>query len=222
MRGNVLRVETRFRNCTFQLEGDSHWKCIGRRTHRSSRCHFEMVKDGVAQYCLTQPSRFLQILANLPLVSFLWENPFYFYRDGMRCGSHRFYPSPLIIFQPHREFYFEGDTYILAIHSHGVHSLLKNGDQIAVYKRYGAGNYIALYSDTVRDRPDILILFAAYVEMYQTMDWPWDGNAESFVVLADRWRKRGNWLPEDEIDRIPFLDEDGKLNPYWRGGQSKP
>lgn len=213
MRENILRMETKFKTCTFAMEGNPHWKCVGKRTHRSGRCDLKLYQDDIFQYSLTQRSKLLQILMNVPLVLYVWENPFRFYRDGVPCGSHKFHPS--ITYQGYREFFFEGNTYTLTIHSRGVHSLLKDDMQVAVYKRYGYGNYIVRYSQAIQDRPDLLMLFAAYVEMYQTLDWPWDGGIEGFTV-TDRWPERGNWLPEDETGSTPFLDLDGNLMPEWK------
>ena len=82
--------------------------------------------------------------------------------------------------------------------------MLMNGEQVAVYKRFGMGNYRVRYTKEMDQRHDILILFAAFFELYTCLDKLEGMDPEAFVIPWDCYIERARWLPEDDVGKEPF------------------
>lgn len=203
MECNIFRVKTTFNHCHFKSTNAPCWEVVGVRTHGMKRCKFSVYKDDELQYCLAQTSLIKQIIACLPVISFIYRNPFYCFRNDKCCGYWR--NKTKFLGQGIFEFNFDENKWTITIHSKGIHSLLKNEKQVAVYKRFGAGNYHVLYSKEVIAQPDILILFAAFVENFLTLDTNTAEAPETYFIPFDKFIDRARWLPEDNFDEIPFL-----------------
>lgn len=207
MEGNIQKVETAHHTCTFKMDGIPNWKVVGIRTYGTRRCRFSVFNAETEEYCLFQKSLLKQLFSLIPFVGFLYQNPFYFSRGQTCCGYSK--NKTRVLGQGRDEFHFEEDVYFLTIHSKGVHSLLKNERQVAVYKRHGDGNYRVRYSQEIANEPDSLILYAAFAELYFTLDTAAAVAPQNFTVPNDKFLDRARWLPEDDIDKEPFLNRYG-------------
>lgn len=129
-----------------------------------------MFKDDALQYTLKQPSLLKQAISSFLFL--FYRNPFYFYKDGHCCGSWE--PLTKTAFSLGKwEFNFEGSIYRVFLGPHGVnHTLSLNGIPVAKYatKRGDSGHYHVAYTDAIKHRPDILLLFAVFVEHYPERD----------------------------------------------------
>lgn len=186
----ILRTKTTPSSCTFIMSGNSHWKVVARRTHDIKLGNYSVLLDNNLQYTLMQTSIWGQIVEKIPLAGFVYRNPHYFYAGETRFGKVRVH-----LFPTRYEFEISNDRYLVSIHSGTTHSLLLNNDQIAVYHRYGEGNYRVLFSDEFKVHSDLLILFAAFVEMYATIDTAVAANPEGYKMANDKHPERATWHP---------------------------
>ena len=171
MECDVRRTKINYAVCHYRISSDSQWEVIAKRTHRAFCCRFEVYKNGLLQYVLVQPSIVKQIIADIPIISFFIENPFYFYRNNVCVGSWK--PLNRTRFSRGRwEFYFEGSTFQVNLTGPRptTHILYQNGENVARYQYSGYGNYHICYAEQLDGRPDLLILFAAFVEHYLNLD----------------------------------------------------
>lgn len=213
MKRIIRNMKTDLKHCVFQIEGDPEWELVGVRTLGGRRGKYDLYKRGELQYSMEQSVWLRCFLWLLPIVWFFVEEPFTFYKNGVRCG-HSERPKMKQRVHALYDFHFEQQVYRIALHSRGVHSLLKNGTQVAVYKRFGYGNYLARCTEEICDQPDIIILFAAFVELHLVMDTACDANPEGSIVLGDKFSEYARWRPDDELDEEPFLDEQGRSNVF--------
>lgn len=192
----ILRSEITVNFCSFVLEGNSHWKVIAKRTHGIRLGNYSIYKDMELQYSLKQTSIPKQLLEKVPLLGFIYRNPYYFCKGAKYCGDVK-----IRLFPTRYQFSFDGNSYLVSIHSGTTHSLLINNRQVAVYNRYGEGSYKVLFDLELHDRPDLLILFAAFVEMYATIDTAVAANPEGYKMINDKHPERAVWVPKaDNID----------------------
>ncbi|USF25637.1 hypothetical protein N510_000549 [Firmicutes bacterium ASF500] len=239
MKQIIRLVKKDLKKCVFQIENNPDWELVGVRTLRGGRGKYELYKQGKLQYSMEQGIflwcafwiaciLFLTLFKIaveerillmgilcwvIPIVLFFVDRPFIFYKDGIRCGYSK---RPRMKRKLHAlfDFYFEQQIYRVILHSHGVHSLLKNDTQVAVYKRFGLGSYLVRCSEEIYSRTDLLILFAAFVELDQTMDTIADSTPETTMVMGDQFSEYGRWRPDDELNEEPFLDEQGRANVF--------
>lgn len=186
----MMRVVKRtLKHCHFQIMGIPEWEVKGKRTWHFDRAEFGVYRNEKLQYVLKQPNPITRILSNLPLVWAFYESPFYFYRDGVKCGTWKPIQHPA--FLPGRwKFCFEDKTYQLELGPYyGLKNLLHNdlwmpqdtlfvnGKKAAVYTRQAELEpsiihikYSIEYTEELAGRPDILLLFGAFIENYLSRD----------------------------------------------------
>lgn len=195
MECNILRIERNLQRCTFVMEGDSEWKVFGKTVISAfERGALSVYKNDSLEYTLKQTSLLKPLLAFIPLSAFLYCSPFYLYCNGVKHGYTKKLPS---FWQGRYQFYFDDQFYELTYHSRSVYSLMKNGTQIAIYRRYGNGNYKVRYSKEFSTRPDLLILFAAFVEVNCLAGTSMERHSDSYRILNDHFFERSQWTPSD-------------------------
>ena len=147
--------------------------------------------------CLRQTNFFLQILDNIPLIGWFVFVPFQAYVNGVYAGSSkRKYGAAMYTF-PIGE-----DIYEMSLHNPNKAALLKNGKQIALYRR---DDEIWLEQTVYRVQhsadavPEILLLFAVFADQVL---FSLSGSQvavyrkERYYQLRDKHPERGNWKPE--------------------------
>lgn len=168
----IHKTKTTKHEVYYSIESSKHWTVMGTRTHNLFQCEFEVYLDGVLQYSMKQVSAVKQFISVIPLVSLFWENPFVIFKDGTAYAPSK--RRTKLFGMGKWDFYFEGSTYQVSLSPKGDHSLVKDGIPIAVYHRRGIASHPACftveYIDEVANRPDIIMLFAAFVENYVYMD----------------------------------------------------
>ena len=202
MEGAISLTELHSKTCTFLMLGDSNWKIIGTRQYEVRRIRMYAYYNGQLQYSLEQDSLLKQLICNLPLSRIFFFNPFILHQNGQASGTCKTHIWPL--FQGKWEFRFGGNTYFVTVHSKGVYSLLMNGEQVAVYKRFRGSHYRVRYVKEMDQRHDTLILFAAFFELYTCLKNQKSMDAEAYVIPWDCYIERARWLPEDDVGKEPF------------------
>lgn len=202
MERSIIRQKDSLRYCIYFMDNEPHWKVVGRRIFSLNRCHFGVFRDNQLMYTLAQTNLMKHAISLLPIVSLIYKDPFYFYQGNERCGYWK--NKTAFLGQGIFEFHFNGIQYTVTIHSNGIHSLVKDGVQVAVYKRFGMGNYRVRYSVSVATDIDILILFAAFVENFLTMDTGSGESPESFKIPKDPYIHLARWVPDDDAGKEPF------------------
>ena len=193
---NIQKVETKRKYCTFKMSGDSHWAVVGKRIYGSGMEAFEIYKDDDLQYTLKQTNIIKQFISTVPLIGCFYTNPFHFYRNDEKCGDVD--SKILLSGQGLFSFHFEDVCYRIIIHSNGVHSALKDGKQVALYRRSGKGDYSVLFSAKDFFKPDLLVLFAAFVEMFLTIDRRPALVLNANYIIGDQFINNTRWTPTDE------------------------
>ena len=192
MISKITRTKLDRKCCTFEMDGNPHWKAVGRRTHRLGRCKLDLYQDGDLRYSVVQSSFLKQMLTWIPVVSFLYWNPFSLIKNGAVCGRSE---HEIKLDQYIGKFYFEENVYWLVVHSNGYFSLTKNEEQIALYHAITRAAYECHHTKSAAETPDILILFAALIHTLLVQD------STNFwgYIRKDRYINRVSWLPDDEI-----------------------
>lgn len=187
MKCTMRIVKMTFKQCWFQIMGSPEWEVIGKRTYKINCAEFGVYQNGKLQYVLKQTNPITRFLSDFLMCKAFYETPFYFYRDGVKCGTWKSIQHPTFI--PGRwEFYFEGKTYRVELGPYAGlkdmfrtdwrprHTLFVNGRKAAEYTRdfemepsIVHVKYPIEYTEELVERPDILLLFGAFVENY--MDW---------------------------------------------------
>lgn len=189
MECTIRIVKRTLKYCYFQIMGILEWEVKGKRTWHFDCAEFGVYRNGNLQYVLKQPNPIAQFFSNLPLVWAYYENPFYFYRGRVKCGRWKPIQHPAFI--PGRwNFYFENNIYRLELGPYyGFKNLLHkdpwipqdtlfvNDKKAAVYTRYEEyepsiihTKYSVEYTEELAERPDILLLFGAFIENYLARD----------------------------------------------------
>lgn len=193
---NILKVETKRKYCTFKMSNNSNWLVIGKRIYSTGMEAFRVYKDGKLQYTLKQTNIIKQFVSTIPLIGCFYVNPFHFYQNDIKCGTVD--SKILLSGQGLFSFHFEGVCYRMIIHSHGMHSVLKDGKQVALYRRSEKGDYSVLFSENDFFEPDLLILFAAFVEMFLTIDRRPSLVLNSNYIVGDQFINNTQWTPTDD------------------------
>lgn len=155
----------------FVLEGNEHWEIIAKRSpSHINRTRFDVYQDGELQYTFMQKSRLKQLLEAMPIVGYWYKNPFYFFRDGVCCGSWKVIREKV----PYQwDFDFEGVTYRFAPGDHGENYVFKNGERFADYQFLGRGNFEVDCSEDAEKSLDLVLLFAAYTQIRLGREMIW-------------------------------------------------
>lgn len=156
----------------FVLEGNDHWEIIAKRSPSGiCRTRFDVYQDGELQYTFMQKSRLKQLLEVVPIVRFFYYNPFYFFRDGVCCGSWKVIRKCI----PRQwDFIFDGVTYRFSPGKGASQNhVFKNGEKFADYQFLGRGNFEVDCSEDAANSPDLVLLFAAYAQIYLGDEMIW-------------------------------------------------
>lgn len=188
--------------CHFQIMGTPDWEVIGKRIYSFKCANFGVYQNGKLQYVLKQPNPITRFISDFIFVMPFYESPFYFYRDGVRCGTWKPIQHPA--FLPGRwKFYFEDKVFLLELGPYcsfrhilqnepwiPQDTLFINGKKAAVYTRQTESRpsisyikYTIEYTEDLAGRPDILLLFGAFIENYLSRD---KGNGWTYNFYKDR------------------------------------
>jgi len=172
MKYKVLDVRQTLTKSWFVLKGNEHWEVIVKRPGMIfTRTRFDVYRDKTLQYTLRQTSVWRQVLSDLLFFGFFYKNPFYFFKDGVCCGTWKVIREAV----PYQwDFVFDGVTYRVSPDDRdaGYH-VLKNGKRFADYQLLDRCTYEGDCSEEAENSPDLLILFATYAQCYLHHEMIW-------------------------------------------------
>lgn len=147
---------------------------------------------------LNQTSYMLKFINSLPILSLETFTPFKLFVNGIYAGK-----TKKRLFKPIFDISVNKETYCLSLHSNNFISLMKNGVQVALYRKETRTNvernvYFAKFNLKGEIDEALILLFCVLIDVvfYRNNSRISALKYEKTIVFDDLNNDRVNWIPE--------------------------